>query len=119
MLDGVILPGGAGAFRGLCEPGGQGIGGGKLLPEVRLFLQAVLDKGGRIGAIGAASVVLDRLLDRPLASEPLGNESGSLHLDPHGATAYCSGLMLSASLIDAGNGIDQLVDWMSGTGQEG
>jgi len=113
MLDGVILPGGAGAFRGLCEPGGQGIGGGNLLPEVRSFLQSILDKGGKIGAIGTASVVLDRLLDRPLGSGPTGTASDSLRLDPNGATAYCSGLMLSASLMEAEKGIRKLVDWMS------
>jgi enhancing lycopene biosynthesis protein 2 len=113
MLDGVILPGGAGAFRGLCEPGGQGIGGGALLPDVRSFLQSILDKGGKVGAIGTASIVLDRLLDRPLGSGTGASGSDMLQLDPNSATAYCSGLMMSASLIQAETGIRKLVDWMS------
>lgn len=115
MLDGVILPGGAGAFRGLCEPGGQGIGGGELLPDVRRFLQAILDKGGRVGAVGMAVVVLDRLLHRPLGSGTGGpdRKPERVIVDPDGSTAHCSGLVWSSSLLEVEAGIGHLVNWVA------
>ncbi len=113
MLDGAILPGGAGAFRGLCEPGGQGIGGGDLLPDVRRFLQSILDQGGRIGAVGMASVVLDRLLNRALGEGGVLAEGGRLTIDEEKAVARCSGLVWSGSLVEAEAGIARLVHWVA------
>ena len=90
MLDGVVLPGGAGSFRSLCRQGGQGIGGGELREDVREFLEAVLNQGGRVGAIGLAGVALDRLRTRDLRQDPAGLSPKKLEIDPDGATAYCS-----------------------------
>ncbi len=115
MLDGVILPGGAGSFRSLCCRGGQGIGGGELRDDVRSFLEALLDKGGRIGAVGLASVVLDRLRNRMLRQDPAGLSAEKLEVDPDGATAYCSGMLSARSLGEAGTGIDKLVEWVAGS----
>ncbi|MBD3866868.1 MAG: hypothetical protein IFK94_01995 [Acidobacteria bacterium] len=114
MLDGVILPGGAGSFRSLCSQGGQGIGGGVLRQDVRTFLEALLDKGGRIGATGLATVVLDRLRERSLRQDPAGMQAEKLEVDPDGRTAYCSGMLGARSLGEAGTGISKLVDWVAG-----
>jgi enhancing lycopene biosynthesis protein 2 len=114
MLNGVILPGGAGAFRSLCTEGGLGIGGGPLREDVRVFLEALLDKGGRVGAIGLATVVLDRLRGRALRQDPAGLSPLTITVDPDGRTAYCSGMLGARSLGDAGAGISKLVDWVAG-----
>jgi enhancing lycopene biosynthesis protein 2 len=114
MLDGLILPGGAGSFRSLCHQGDLGIGGGELREDVRSYLEALLDKGGRVGAIGLASVVLDRLQRRGLRNDPAGLPAEQLEVDPDGSTAFCSGMLGARSLGEAGAGIDRLIEWVAG-----
>ncbi len=114
MLDGVIVPGGAGAVRSLCHQGGMGIGGGPLREDVRDFLLTVLGQGGRVGAVGLAAVALDRLLGRELRQGTAGLSPEILAVDPDGTTAYCSGLLGARSLRDAAAGIEKLVVWIAG-----
>jgi enhancing lycopene biosynthesis protein 2 len=114
MLDGVILPGGAGSVRSLCRQGGLGIGGGPLRQDVREYLEAVLNQGGRVGAVGLAAVPLDRLLGRELRQGTAGLSPVILEVAPDGATAYCSGMLGARSLREAEIGIGKLVGWVAG-----
>lgn len=113
MLDGVIVPGGAGSFRSLCGEGALGIGGGELREDVRRFLQAVLDQGGRVGAIGLATVVLDRLQARTLRQDPAGIPPDRLEVGESGNTAYCSGMLAANTLDEAAAGVGKMVGWMT------
>lgn len=126
-LDGIVLPGGFGAAKNLCdfaEKGGQG----SVLPAVANVLEALHAAGKPIGAICIAPAVLALVLGRFSPEVTIGNDPGTAQaVEAAGARhvacdvdAICvdeannlvttPAYMLGPGIADIAKGIEKLVD---------
>ena len=125
-LDGLILPGGTGAARNLCDFAVNGAKG-TVVPSVAALLSAMHAAGKPIGAICIAPVVLALALGKSHPELTIGNDPGTvqaleaagarhvvravdeIHVDTANKLVSTPAYMLGPGIADIAKGIEKLV----------
>ena len=114
-LDALVIPGGAGVIKNLCDSDDT-LGGGPLRDDVRRLLDALRDRGAPVAAVGLAEVVLARHQDRPLSDAPVAVPPSEIRIDRDHRMLFTPGFMGTDEITEVATGIDALVDelvrWM-------
>ena len=126
-LDGLILPGGLGAARNLCDFAVKG-GQGTVVASVTALLSAMHAAGKPIGAICIAPAVLALALGKAHPELTIGNDPGTaqaleaagarhvvravdeIHVDEANKLVSTPAYMLGPGIADIAKGIEKLVD---------
>lgn len=109
-LDALVIPGGMGAVRTLCEPGPGPLGGGPPRPEIASLLDAMSRRGAPVGAIGLARVVVSRHRGEALDPASLSADPREVVSQAEGAVLFTPGFMGCDSMTDVAQGIERMVD---------
>ena len=108
-LDALVIPGGSGTIKNLCEADGS-LGGGPLRPDVRRLLDALRERDAPVAAVGLAEVVLARHRQRPLSNAPVSVPPTEIRVDRERGELFTPGFMATDEITDAAEGIAALVD---------
>ena len=126
-LDGLILPGGFGAAKNLCDFAEKG-GKGTVFPSVAALIRAMHAAGKPIGAICIAPAVLALALGEFAPELTIGDDPGTaqaleaagakhvvrgvdaVHVDAKNNLVTTPAYMLGPGIADIAKGIEKLVD---------
>jgi enhancing lycopene biosynthesis protein 2 len=109
-LDALVIPGGAGAVRNLCQAGSGPLGAGPLREDVAMLLDGLTARQAPVAGIGLAAVVLARHRDRPLDPTVLGRAASDLVEDPEAGTLWVPGFLGAGGAAHVAEGIDRLAE---------
>lgn len=126
-LDGLILPGGFGAAKNLCEFAFKGPTG-LVLPQVQRLVEEMRRAGKPMGALCIAPMTLAMVLQKDLPEVTVGNDAGvigaldalgirhkvcsvgEIHVDEANKVVTTPAYMLGSGIADVAVGIEKLVD---------
>jgi enhancing lycopene biosynthesis protein 2 len=114
-LDALVIPGGSGVIKNLCDADGS-LGGGPPRPEVGRLLDDLRKRGAPVAAVGLAEVVLARHRQRPLSDAPVSVPPTEIRVDREGGELFTPGFMATDEITEVAAGIgaliDELADWI-------
>lgn len=108
-LDALVIPGGSGVLKNLCEPNGR-LGGAALRSDVRRLLDGLRERSAPLAAVGLGEVVLARHESRPLSDHPMTMQATELVSDRARGVLFTPGFMGTDEITEAAEGIERLVD---------
>jgi enhancing lycopene biosynthesis protein 2 len=112
-LDALVIPGGSGVIKNLCDADGS-LGGGPPRREISLVLDNLQQRGAPVAAVGLAEVVLARHRRRPLSDAPVSVPPTEIRVDRERGELFTPGFMATDEITEVAAGIGALIDELAG-----
>lgn len=112
-LDALVIPGGSGVLKNLCEPNG-GLGAGALRGDVRRLLDGLRERSAPVAAVGLGELVLARHEGRPLSDLPITMQATGIVADRDRRVLFTPGFVGTDEITEAAEGIERLVGELAG-----
>jgi len=109
-LHALVIPGGAGVVRALCESGSGILGGGNLLPAVRALLDGLAGQGAPVAAVGVAELVLARWLGEPMSGDGVAMTADEVRVRDDRNVLYTPGRLRARTLAETAASMDRLAE---------